>query len=685
MALFVALNNGAIRGEEFFAGDILDDVQQPRQVAELPDAGVQLVALPEPTLETAAAIAQDQRTKGAPKERLAEIMIAAAAVALGGGGGFPGYGGVPPGITDAAGSAGVALTVSRSDHTHAHGSRGGGTLHAAATGATAGFMSAADKAKLDAYPATPAGIDHNTLTNLTTGDVHTQYVFGAGRAGGQTVNGGTAASEELILRGTTNANLGLVRLQAPIDFDDVTPANALNPHSIRDASTATIAAPFIGGTFNDSRTIDFSNSVFVYETLRGAPVITSGVAPTFAAFTLFQALPVLRGGSSTAFGPLQALILNAGPNIQAGSVAGTFTCPTATAVNFSPVLNPLASGRTIAVTTINGIVCAPRWNVPAGSTANFGTIRGLSAQNPAVALFGSSAGARVMTAYYAVDVDAIALGAAPVMALRSAVTNGVTANRFLQNNGGASSDFGAGIVHLNANAPIQFGGGVSTQNASLFWSTGATALSFFFAANSNQWFLSNPASNRYLFEGNNGIGSNSTQFNFACSKFSIGAQTTAVGNQVAAFVAGAQTVPVAGEWSDFLMTTSANLDLNGLAMSTIAAWTLNARSLTLSGGSAVTNCVLRVQGNPGSAATNRVGLMILSNPTGGAGVNAALWVTAGRSRFDAIVDINNGVALGGGAGATLGTIGGAGPTAAAQSQWLRIDIGGTAHWIPVWV
>ena len=34
---------------------------------------------------------------------------------------------------------------------------------------------------------------------------------------------------------------------------------------------------------------------------------------------------------------------------------------------------------------------------------------------------------------------------------------------------------------------------------------------------------------------------------------------------------------------------------------------------------------------------------------------------------------------------TLGTIGGAGPTATAQAQWVEIDIGGVAHWIPVWV
>lgn len=43
------------------------------------------------------------------------------------------------------------------------------------------------------------------------------------------------------------------------------------------------------------------------------------------------------------------------------------------------------------------------------------------------------------------------------------------------------------------------------------------------------------------------------------------------------------------------------------------------------------------------------------------------------------------VALGGGAAPTLGTIGGAGPTAAAQNSWVRaLDSTGAAVWIPAW-
>ena len=52
-------------------------------------------------------------------------------------------------LTDATNGEGTATSLARSDHTHAHGDRAGGTLHAAATTSVNGFMSAADKTKLD--------------------------------------------------------------------------------------------------------------------------------------------------------------------------------------------------------------------------------------------------------------------------------------------------------------------------------------------------------------------------------------------------------------------------------------------------------------------------------------------------------------------------------------------------------
>lgn len=59
----------------------------------------------------------------------------------------------------------------------------------------------------------PAGVDHNSLANLATGDVHTQYPLLAGRSGGQTQIGGTASGEDLTLQSTSHSTGGTVFIQ----------------------------------------------------------------------------------------------------------------------------------------------------------------------------------------------------------------------------------------------------------------------------------------------------------------------------------------------------------------------------------------------------------------------------------------------------------------------------------------
>ena len=57
-------------------------------------------------------------------------------------------------------------------------------------------------------------ITHGSLGGLTTGDAgHTQFAMLSGRAGGQTVLGGTAASENLVLGSTAHGTKGSVLLQ----------------------------------------------------------------------------------------------------------------------------------------------------------------------------------------------------------------------------------------------------------------------------------------------------------------------------------------------------------------------------------------------------------------------------------------------------------------------------------------
>lgn len=50
-----------------------------------------------------------------------------------------------------------------------------------------------------------SSIDHNALTNLAVGDVHTHYALLAGRAGGQTLYGGNAANDDITIEPTSHA------------------------------------------------------------------------------------------------------------------------------------------------------------------------------------------------------------------------------------------------------------------------------------------------------------------------------------------------------------------------------------------------------------------------------------------------------------------------------------------------
>lgn len=77
--------------------------------------------------------------------------------------------------------------------------------------ATAGMTLFYDGSKWNAsLPDTE--ITHSSLSGLTTGDAgHTQFVMLAGRAGGQSIIGGTAAGEHLTLESTSDASKGKVK------------------------------------------------------------------------------------------------------------------------------------------------------------------------------------------------------------------------------------------------------------------------------------------------------------------------------------------------------------------------------------------------------------------------------------------------------------------------------------------
>lgn len=101
--------------------------------------------------------------------------------------------------------------------------------------------------------------------------------------------------------------------------------------------------------------------------------------------------------------------------------------------------------------------------------------------------------------------------------------------------------------------------------------------------------------------------------------------------------------------------------------------------------------------NAAENASYRIGLRAAgANPAEGSehfrlSADGALVIANGGGTTRVSVDntgkLNTGlarVANGGGAAPTVGTIGGSGPTAAAQAGWWQMQIAGTDHWVPVW-
>lgn len=121
-------------------------------------------------------------------------------------------------ISDSTNDEGIANALARADHVHAHGNRGGGSLHANATQSIAGFLSAADKTKLDNFVSDPLStflIDEpfalaSLLTNRIgsycwandtggTGSAAALLAGVAGHPGIVRLTGGTNASSTAVL------------------------------------------------------------------------------------------------------------------------------------------------------------------------------------------------------------------------------------------------------------------------------------------------------------------------------------------------------------------------------------------------------------------------------------------------------------------------------------------------------
>lgn len=429
---------------------------------------------------------------------------------------------------------------------------------------------------------TVGSIDHGSIAGLADDD-HPGHPWLLGRAGGQTLQGSTLVNEDLTLSANPVAgvNTGRIQMNSGVEFNSIAATGA--PYAFNYNATESYVT-FIGGGLNMSGNINFTGGTFIYESFRGAPIITSNAAPGFAAYTVLQALPNLQAGSGATHNPLSPLILNAAPRC-ANGFAGTRTTGSMAGVNWGGVVQTTVSGATMNVTAVTGLISAPKYSTVAGSTVNFGTVRGVHVQNITPALFAPSAGTELMTAHIGLDVENLSFGAVSNVkaAVRSRMTSHSVNAWFLLNDGNAHSDHGAGHIYFDDNAGIAYGQ-VSNSGFDVWqtWNAAGYFRTYFNSGFNDELRWSNPDEGRILFDNNNG--NTSGQYTFNCNKFSFGAQTGANGNSIGQFVSPARATAVNGGWVDMSFSQAGNLTINH-AMSDVSAFNIASISLTLGTGS----------------------------------------------------------------------------------------------------
>lgn len=120
-------------------------------------------------------------------------------------------------------------------------------------------------------------IDHGAALTGLTDDDHTQYGLLAGRSGGQTLNGGTAANDDLILRSTSNATKGTINLDSILTESKTNTSVSTSATNIlttaRDyGSIAIVAGNSAGNIFGDLVFFTTSTAVaLASQTVSGAP------------------------------------------------------------------------------------------------------------------------------------------------------------------------------------------------------------------------------------------------------------------------------------------------------------------------------------------------------------------------------------------------------------------------------
>jgi hypothetical protein len=204
-------------------------------------------------------------------------------------------------ITEAAGSITVASTITQYTDEMAQDTVGGALTDTASIDFTYNDAGNAISAAV-----LPAGVDHGGLGGLTDDD-HTQYLLLAGRAGGQTATGGTAASNNLVLRSTSNGTKGQVHL------DETTASTSATTGALRvDGGVG------VGGAVNAAGLVRSGTSLVLEDPGAGTNTVTIQAGVVSGSHSL--TLPLAQGAANSVLtndgsGVLSWTVNNATPQV----------------------------------------------------------------------------------------------------------------------------------------------------------------------------------------------------------------------------------------------------------------------------------------------------------------------------------------------------------------------------------
>ncbi len=442
----------------------------------------------------------------------------------------------------------------------------------------------------DGRPTNAPFRDHGGLQGLSDDD-HPNHPFQPGRAGGQAIVGGTAAAEELVLRGSSEAALGKIRLQSPVDFSSIAGSFASGiADLISDNSDwGVVSDPLAGGGLRLGQTVTFTNAGFIYEGVSAAPVITSGVVPFFAAFTLFNAGPQLVQGTDPSFTPLPPIMVNLSPQMRnPNAIAGTFAG--ATGVRAGCLTKAEAAGGSMSNTgTIRGATFEPTYSTDdAGATVNLGDLVGFATFNPEVGFFQPDVGTTTLTSYVGFDAQEISFPASgDRIGFRSQISHATGKWSYFNASTGRHF-FGNGWCFLGDNARFVFGAG---EDVGVFWD----------GVDSLVWQPAGgfaPARFRFqlgLFEIRE-VSASPATISLRFTRYQFGQSSNGVFAWMTLGPTNGRTAGSPAGYDDVRVFTTGVLDVNGVALDRRATMRVVPAPKILNGGSVADESTLHVDG-----------------------------------------------------------------------------------------